>query len=64
MKNSKMSLEAFKAKAENQNVEIAMDNIQGGNLFNCHGRWGQVGKDLGNWISDTAAEAARKLLNP
>lgn len=37
MKNSKMSLEAFKAKAENQNVAIAMENIQGGNLFNCHG---------------------------
>lgn len=33
-----------------------MDNIQGRNLFNCHGRWGQVGKVLGNWISDTAAD--------
>ncbi|MBP6270925.1 MAG: hypothetical protein KA394_00165 [Fluviicola sp.] len=52
MKNSKMSLEAFKAKAENQNVEIAMDNIQGGNLFNCHGESGQAGKKIGRWITD------------
>ena len=47
-----MSLEAFKAKAENQNVAIAMDNIQGGGLFNCHGKLGAAGKAIGNFIYD------------
>jgi hypothetical protein len=52
MKNSKMSLDAFKAKAENENLEVALDSIQGGGLFNCHGKSGQVGKAIGGVIED------------
>ena len=50
MKNSKMSLDAFKANAEKENIEIAMDTIQGGNLFDCHGKWGQRGKVAGRFL--------------
>ena len=52
MKNSKLTLDAFKAKAENENVEIALESIQGGGLFNCHGKSGQVGKAIGGWVRD------------
>ena len=52
MKNSKMSLDAFKAKAENENLEVALDSIQGGNLFNCHGNAGQAGKAIAGWATD------------
>ena len=40
MKNLKMNLEAFMAKAENANVEVALENIQGGRavLDDCHDR--------------------------
>ena len=44
MKNSRMSLDAFKASAELANETIALDAIQGGNLFDCHGRAGAFGK--------------------
>jgi hypothetical protein len=47
-----MSLDAFKAKAENENLEVALDSIQGGNLFNCHGKSGQAGKAIRDWIGD------------
>jgi hypothetical protein len=52
MKNSKLTLDAFKAKAENENVEIALESIQGGGLFNCHGKSGQVGKAIGGVLDD------------
>jgi hypothetical protein len=52
MKNAKMSLDAFKAKAENENLDVALDSIQGGGLFNCHGKSGQVGKAIGDVIDD------------
>ena len=51
MKNAKMSLDAFKAKAENENLEVALDSIQGGNLFNCHGKSGQAGKAIAVWAT-------------
>lgn len=47
-----MSLDAFKAKAENENLEVALDSIQGGGLFNCHGKAGQVGKAIGGVLDD------------
>ncbi len=56
MKNAKMSLDAFKAKAENENLEVALDSIQGGNLFNCHGNSGQAGKKIIGWIGDRIDE--------
>ena len=46
MKNSRMSLDAFKAKAELANETIALDAIQGGSLSDCHGFSGRVGKAL------------------
>jgi hypothetical protein len=52
MKNSKMTLDAFKRQAENANVELAMESIQGGGLFNCHGKSGQAGKKIGGWVTD------------
>lgn len=68
MQNLRMSLEAFKANAENKNVEIALDNIQGGSLFNCHGKWGQVGKAVGDWVNDRVDSALDRvvdnLMNP
>jgi hypothetical protein len=50
MKKSKMSLDAFKVQATNENVELAMESIKGGGLFNCHGNSGQVGKKIGDFI--------------
>ena len=44
MKNSKMSLDAFKASAELANKTIALEAIQGGRLTDCHGRSGRFGK--------------------
>ena len=41
---TKMSLDAFKMQAENKNVELALESVQGGGLFNCHGKSGQFGK--------------------
>jgi hypothetical protein len=52
MKNSKMSLDAFKANAKNESVELALESVQGGGLFNCHGKSGQAGKAIGGWITD------------
>jgi hypothetical protein len=50
MKNSKMSLDAFKANAKNESVELALESVQGGGLYDCHGKIGQVGKKIGNWL--------------
>lgn len=52
MKNSKMSLDAFKTQAKDENVDIALEAIQGGNLFNCHGKSGQAGKAIADWVTD------------
>ena len=52
MKNSKkMSLDAFKEQAKNENVDLALESIQGGKLNDCHGFSGKLGK-AGKWIGD------------
>jgi hypothetical protein len=52
MKTEKLSLDAFKAMANNVQSEEVMEQIEGGNLFDCHGYWGRVGKALGDVIID------------
>lgn len=51
MKNSRMSLDAFKANAELANETIALDAIQGGTFSDCHGVSGKLGK-AGRWVRD------------
>ena len=51
MKNSKMTLDAFKANAEVSNETIALNSIQGGALDDCHGISGAAGK-AGRWVKD------------
>ena len=53
MKTEKLSLDAFKAMADNVQTEDVMNQIEGGTLFDCHGFWGRVGKALGDVIIDT-----------
>ena len=60
---SKLSLDAFIAKAELTNEKIALESIQGGNLFDCHGDWGQRGKQLGNALIDAATRVGTRLIN-
>ncbi len=54
-----MSLDAFKAKAELANETIALDAIQGGNLFDCHGNSGQFGKAIG----DATVRVLTRIIN-
>lgn len=44
MKTEKLSFEAFKAMADNVQTEDVLNQIEGGNLTDCHGFWGWVGK--------------------
>ena len=44
MNNTKLSLADFKANADKVETMEALDAINGGSLFNCHGRWGRIGK--------------------
>ena len=37
MCNAKLSLEAFKAKAENVSTNEVLEKVQGGNWSDCHG---------------------------
>jgi hypothetical protein len=46
MNNTKLSLADFKAKADKAQTSEALDAIHGGGLFNCHGRWGGIGKKM------------------
>lgn len=47
MKNQKrLSLDAFKEKANSVTNEEIMKNVQGGAWGDCHGFWGQAQKDL------------------
>ena len=55
---SKLTLDAFIAKAELTDEKIALESIQGGNLFDCHGKWGQVGKTVGNVLVGLAKDYA------
>lgn len=47
MKTEKLSLDAFKAMANNVQEQEVMSKIEGGDLFDCHGFWGRIGKRLG-----------------
>jgi hypothetical protein len=44
MKNTKLSLADFKAKAETTNGKELLNNIQGGKWKDCHGFTGGLGK--------------------
>lgn len=56
MKNSRMSLDAFKANAELANEMIALDAIQGGALDDCHGFIGQSVKSVKNLVVNVHLE--------
>lgn len=44
MKTEKLSLDAFKAIADNVQNEEVMNSIEGGTWSDCHGFWGGIGK--------------------
>ena len=44
MKTQQLSLEAFKAMAENVQEQEVMSQIEGGSWSDCHGFWGSLGK--------------------
>lgn len=46
MKNAKLSLADFKAKADKVETMEALDAVNGGGLFNCHGNLGKIGKAI------------------
>jgi len=46
MSNTRLSLEAFKAKAENVNTNEVLEKIQGGASIECHGASTQLGKTI------------------
>ena len=57
MSNKRLSLDAFKAKAENLNTNEVLEKVQGGDWSDCHGCSGTWAK-----IKDYAAEAIRLSL--
>lgn len=59
----RLSLAELKAKADQSNVVENLEAIQGGNLFNCHGKWGQIGKKAGDWLGDRADHAISELID-
>ena len=65
MKTEKLSLNAFKAMADNVQTEDVMNQIEGGNLFDCHGYWGAVGKRVRDIvveeIIDSIGDAIKKI---
>ncbi len=46
MSNKRLSLEAFKAKAENVKTDEVLEKVQGGSWSDCHGFWGSFNKAL------------------
>ena len=42
--NGRLTLADFKAKADQANLVESLEAIQGGNLSDCHGFFGAVGK--------------------
>ena len=45
MSNTRLSLEAFKAKAENVSASEVLEKVQGGNWSDCHncnGTWAKI----------------------
>jgi hypothetical protein len=59
---SKLNLDAFIAKAELTNEKIALESIQGGSLFDCHGDWGQRGKVIGKKLVEVADKIIDKAI--
>ncbi len=50
--NSRLSLAEMKAKADQSSTLDNLEAIQGGNLFDCHGKWGAIGKKVGAWVDE------------
>lgn len=61
MKTEKLSLDAFKAMANNVQSEELMEQIEGGNLFDCHGYWGGVGKQIRDTLVEIGLRELKKL---
>jgi|TARA_B110000037_G_C17127386_1_gene508849 hypothetical protein len=61
MKNTKLSLADFKAKAENVNTNEVLEKVQGGDWGDCHGFWGQAAKGFDNWVAGNMNDP---LFNP
>jgi hypothetical protein len=59
---SKLNLDDFIAKAELTNEKIALESIQGGSLFDCHGDWGQRGKVIGKKLVEVADKIIDKAI--
>ncbi len=56
MENSKLSLDAFKAKAETVDQTKLLESVQGGGWSDCHGISGSLGKAASaveDWMLDT-----------
>ncbi|WP_421803522.1 hypothetical protein [Flagellimonas sp.] len=54
MTNARLSLEAFKAKAENVSTKEVLEKVQGGSASECHGVSTQLGKvvvDFYHWFN-------------
>jgi hypothetical protein len=51
---SRLSLDAFKTKAENVNTNEVLEKVQGGNWYDCHGCDGTWAK-----VKDYLKEAAQ-----
>ena len=45
MKNTRLNLAEFKARAENTNTNKILEKVQGGDMSSCHGYWGQLYKE-------------------
>ena len=60
---SKLNLDAFIAKAELTNEKIALESIQGGSLFDCHGDWGQRGKVIGKKLVEVVDRAIDRAID-
>lgn len=63
MKNQKLSFDAFKSMADNVQSDEVMQQIEGGNLFDCHGFWGEVGKATGRFLEGVVRDALKELLD-
>jgi len=68
MNNSRLSLADFKAKAEITNTNDVLEKVQGGDMSDCHGFWGQLAKifsdpDWGNIGNDPVAPPVNPVLD-
>jgi len=63
MKTEKLSFDAFKLMAENVQTNEIMNQIEGGNLFDCHGFWGGVGKKIRDIVVGAAIRELEEALD-